>query len=86
LPVWVFIQGGGFADDASPNINGTEVVIESGYNVVVVNFNYRVGIFGFLASTEIQSNGNLNAGLLDQRLALQWVQRYITQVGMIFKT
>ena len=76
----MFIQGGGFADLASPTTNGTEVIIESGYNVVVVTFNYRVGIFGFLASSQIQSDGNANAGLLDQRAALQWVQSYISQV------
>ncbi len=49
---------------------------------MVVTFNYRVGPFGFLASEKVRSNGNLNAGLLDQRKALQWVQKYITKVSL----
>jgi hypothetical protein len=42
--------------------------------------NYRVGALGFLAGREVESNGALNAGLLDQRKALQWVRKYIAQV------
>jgi carboxylesterase type B len=49
--------------------------------MVVVDFNYRVGPWGFLASKEVQANGDLNAGLLDQRFVLQWVQRYIHLFG-----
>ena len=36
---------------------------------------YRLGIFGFLGGAEIADNGVQNAGLLDQRSALDWVQR-----------
>jgi len=36
---------------------------------------YRLGIFGFLGGAEIADNGVRNAGLLDQRSALDWVQR-----------
>jgi carboxylesterase type B len=49
--------------------------------MVVVDFNYRVGPFGFLASQEVEEGGDLNAGLLDQRLLLQWVQTYISLFG-----
>jgi acetylcholinesterase len=83
LPVWVFIQGGGFGDDASPNIDGTQIITNSGDNIIFVNFNYRVGIWGFLASSEIMANGNANAGLFDQLAALQWVQANIAKVGPI---
>jgi carboxylesterase type B len=38
---------------------------------------YRLGAFGFLASDEVYHFGNVNAGLLDQQSALQWVQDYI---------
>ena len=34
-----------------------------------------------MASKEVQENGDLNAGLLDQRKALQWVQDHIAQVN-----
>lgn len=43
-----------------------------------VAMNYRLGSFGFLASPE---DGIANAGLLDQRLALDWVQEHIHKFG-----
>lgn len=82
LPVWVFIQGGGYAVDANYNLNGTEVVAR-GHDIVFVQLNYRVGAFGFLASEKIRANGDLNVGLLDQRKALHWVKDYIHLVGAI---
>ena len=79
LPVWVYVQGGGYAGDSNANYNGTQVV-QTG-NIVLVNFNYRVGSWGFLASEKVRSNGDLNAGLLDQRAALNWTRNYIEQFG-----
>lgn len=81
LPVWLFIQGGGYADNSNANYNGSEVVERSGHDIVFVNFNYRVGALGFLASEAVRQNGDLNAGLLDQRKALLWVQQYIHHFG-----
>jgi carboxylesterase type B len=40
-----------------------------------------VGAFGWLAGPTLQSKGSANAGLLDQRLALEWVQKYIHLFG-----
>ncbi|KAK9427572.1 Alpha/Beta hydrolase protein [Lipomyces doorenjongii] len=54
---------------------------ESGDKVIVVTFNYRVGPYGFLASEELQEEGNLNIGIHDQRAAIRWVQRHISQFG-----
>ncbi|KAI4136186.1 MAG: hypothetical protein LQ341_005802 [Variospora aurantia] len=42
---------------------------------------YRLGAFGFLSSDEIYRYGTVNAGLLDQTFALQWVQSYIDLFG-----
>ncbi|KAJ5110546.1 hypothetical protein N7532_001081 [Penicillium argentinense] len=81
LPVWVFIQGGGYANNANGNYNGSDVVKHSGHDIVFVNFNYRVGALGFLAGEEVRKNGDLNVGLLDQRKALLWVQKYIQLFG-----
>ncbi|KAJ5119280.1 Carboxylesterase type B [Penicillium atrosanguineum] len=81
LPVWLFIQGGGYANNANANYNGSEVVEQSGHDIVFVNFNYRVGALGFLASEAVRQNGSLNAGLLDQRKALHWVKKYIRHFG-----
>ncbi|EMR84224.1 hypothetical protein ACHAO1_011192 [Botrytis cinerea] len=81
LPVWFYIQGGGFSQNGLPNINGTDVLLKSELSIILVQINYRVGLWGFLASEKIKLNGNLNAGLLDQRKALLWVQKYIIQFG-----
>jgi carboxylesterase type B len=94
--VWFFIQGGGYIQNSNANYNGTGVIVESGRNIVVVNFNYRVSFlgnicvatetnlqvsaFGFLASERVVRDGTLNVGLLDQRKALLWVQKYISKV------
>ncbi|KAI1341553.1 carboxylesterase [Xylariaceae sp. FL0016] len=81
LPVWLFIQGGGYTANSNANWNGTEVVQQSGGNIVMVNFNYRVGLWGFLASERLRSDGDLNVGLLDQRFVMQWVKSHIAQFG-----
>lgn len=81
LPVWFFIQGGGYAGNTDDNFNGTEIIRQSGHKMIFVQINYRVGSFGFLAGEEIRRDGDLNAGLLDQRKALQWVHRYIHLVS-----
>lgn len=57
------------------------MVQKSGGNIILVNFNYRVGALGFLASEKVREGGALNAGLLDQRKALEWVQKYIHLFG-----
>jgi carboxylesterase type B len=49
--------------------------------MIVVALNYRLGAFGFLAGPEVEENGVLNAGLLDQRFALEWVQKNIGRFG-----
>ncbi|KAK4500165.1 hypothetical protein PRZ48_008351 [Zasmidium cellare] len=48
----------------------------------IVSINYRLGAFGFLAGNNfVRDGGVANAGLLDQRFALQWVQRHICKFG-----
>lgn len=44
-------------------------------NQILVSLNYRLGIFGFLASHELLSEDPFaeNFGLLDQRFAIHWV-------------
>jgi len=43
--------------------------------------NYRLGAFGWLSGPSLQADGDANAGLLDQRLALEWVQEHIASFG-----
>ncbi|KAG9246524.1 Alpha/Beta hydrolase protein [Calycina marina] len=80
-PVYVFLQGGGMNNNASPKMNGTYLVVTGDHDMVVVTLNYRVGVFGFLASKEVKADGDINIGNLDQRFALQWVQKNIEKFG-----
>lgn len=50
------------------------------HNVIVVTANYRTNVFGFSNSPQIPA-GQQNSGFLDQRLALDWVQRNIHAFG-----
>ena len=77
LPVMVWIQGGGylFGTSGLPEYDGGRLAREG--SVVVVTFNYRVGIEGFA-----QIHGSpANRGLLDQVAALEWVQENISAFG-----
>jgi carboxylesterase type B len=76
--VYFFIQGGGFNSLSNPNFNGKGIIKASGYNIVVVTFNYRVGPYGFITDGDKITPNN---GLLDQRKALEWVHNYISFFG-----
>ena len=83
-PVMFWIHGGGFVEGSGslPSFDGASLAKKG---VVVVTINYRLGVFGFLAHPELtkesidHSSGNY--GLLDQRAALEWVNRNITRFG-----
>lgn len=67
---------------SNANYNGTGIITASEFNVVVISINYRVGPYGFLAGEEVTGiGGTTNNGLRDQRKALQWTQKYISQFG-----
>lgn len=84
LPVLVWIFGGGFTSGGTDVYNGGSLVtrsVEMGRPVVYVSLNYRLNGFGFLPGKEAREAGIGNLGLQDQRLALQWVQKYIHVFG-----
>ena len=54
---------------------------ENNDGMIFVSINYRLGALGFLAGPEVAKDGDLNAGLLDQRLALKWIQKNIHSFG-----
>lgn len=56
-------------------------MLTSCIGMIYVSIQYRIGAFGFLSSAEIREDGVANAGLLDQRAALNWVQRNIRAFG-----
>ncbi|KAI0148568.1 vacuolar triacylglycerol lipase [Xylariaceae sp. FL1272] len=78
LPVYFFLQGGGFNENSNPNLDGQGLVIASNYTIIVVTFNYRVGPWGFITDGD---NITPNNGLRDQRKAMEWVNKYIQSFG-----
>ncbi|KAF8868509.1 Alpha/Beta hydrolase protein [Mucidula mucida] len=80
LPVLVFIHGGGYAR-GNGSLPGDDLIRGSGYSVLTVILQYRLGLFGFLAGQAVKDDGALNAGLLDQQYALRWVQTHIEKFG-----
>ena len=58
LPVFFFIQGGGYASNSNPNLNGSGLIMAADMQMLVVTFNYRVGPYGFLAGAQVPSLNN----------------------------
>ena len=77
LPVLVFIHGGDF-QVGSGSLWDASLLASVG-RMIVVTMNFRLGILGFLSTEDSVSPGNW--GLLDQRLALIWVQQNIHGFG-----
>jgi para-nitrobenzyl esterase len=77
LPVMVWIYGGAYAfgKSSEDSYDGTLLAREG--NVVVVTFNYRVGVEGFMDI----DGAPPNRGLLDQVAALAWVRDNICGFG-----
>ncbi len=84
LPVTLWIHGGGYTAGwgFEPEMDGEEWAAHGG---VLVTFNYRLGILGFLAhpalSAESEHGVSGNYGMLDQIAALKWVKRNISSFG-----
>ena len=76
-PVMVWIHGGGFSTGSS-NFYITDTLSAFG-EVVVVTINYRLTLFGFLSTGDENAPGNV--GLMDQHLAIKWVNENIEAFG-----
>ena len=81
LPVIVWIHGGGNLDGESNDYNGSKMASQG--KTVVVTFNYRLNLMGWLAVPSLDSEGHTfgNYGLLDQQMMLNWVRQNITAFG-----
>jgi len=83
MPVMIWIHGGAYITGSS-----NSVVYDLDYlplhEIVLVTINYRLGPFGFLKLDEA-SNGQIkstgNEGLMDQKLAIEWVKENISEFG-----
>lgn len=79
-PVMVWIHGGAFQyGGISVDENDGSALALAG-DVVVVTLNYRISAFGFLNANNPEQAPN-NVGLLDQQMAMRWVQQNIKQFG-----
>lgn len=83
LPVIVFIYGGGgtIGSSGMAHYDGEQVAKRG---AVFVNFNYRVGVLGFMAHPDVtkeQEGHSGNEGYLDQNAALRWIRRNIAKFG-----
>ncbi|KAL0958487.1 hypothetical protein HGRIS_000627 [Hohenbuehelia grisea] len=81
LPVVVYIHGGGFVAGSPQGFPLYDWVAKSAGPIIGVSIAYRMSLLGFLAGSSVSADGDLNAGLLDQRAALEWVQRHIVKFG-----
>ncbi|KAF1832948.1 para-nitrobenzyl esterase [Decorospora gaudefroyi] len=84
LPVFVWVHGGGLSmgSNSWPQYDLRRFVersIQIGQPIIAVSVNYRLNIFGFLASEEIGGGGNL--GYKDQVLAFRWIKKHIAGFG-----
>lgn len=86
-PVVVQIHGGGYTVGNALSYPGDAIVNASadpafgGEGLVYVAIQYRLGFLGFLGGADVAADGVRNAGLYDQRLALEWVQRHAAAFG-----
>jgi carboxylesterase type B len=82
LPVALSIPGGGYVMGYASQSSPYALLRHSNNSFIFVNIQYRLGAYGFLGSSEYTKEGGAtNAGLLDQRLAMKWVQQHIEVFG-----
>ena len=82
-PVLVWIHGGGFIGGSGAMNMYAGAPLAARGDVVVVTVNYRLGILGFLAHSDLadEDGSTGNWGLLDQVAALRWVRDNIAGFG-----
>ena len=85
-PVLVLFHHGDFTYGSAvdPLLYGGDYV-NANQDIVLVSFNYRLGIFGFIDFSEVPGGeacpDALNLGLLDQIAALKWIRENIAAFG-----
>jgi len=85
LPVLFWVHGGGFYQGSGGDDLYDGARLATRAHAIVVTTNYRLGALGFMSNRALaaeQGHPVLPAlGLLDQRAAMQWVQRNIAAFG-----
>lgn len=88
LPVLIYFNGGGFlsGSGSEPRYQGLTLARKG---IIVVTANYREGVFGCYANSQLSKEneknegykGSGNQGLMDQAAAINWVHRNIAAFG-----
>lgn len=84
VPVVNWIYGGAFylgSKETGGIYSGAHLIDMAGGDMIFVLANYRLGLYGWLAGPTVEEQATANAGLHDQRLALQWIQDHIHLFG-----
>ncbi|KAL9010263.1 MAG: hypothetical protein Q9173_004782 [Seirophora scorigena] len=76
-PVIVYFYGGRYSIGTSNTLFYNGAYLADSQDVVVVTLNFRINVFGFSGAP----NTAQNVGLLDQRLAVEWVRDNIRSFG-----
>ncbi|KAG8821373.1 hypothetical protein FRC19_007874 [Serendipita sp. 401] len=80
-PVFVWMFGGGWnTGSASISVDDFTIWARAHPEIVFVSFNYRLNLFGYPDTPAITSS-DTNAGLRDQRAAVEWVYKNIAGFG-----
>jgi carboxylesterase type B len=81
-PVLVWIHGGGYATGSKSDYGIPAEIAADNSDIIFVAINYRLGALGWSSGPSFEAeNGVSNAGLYDQRFALEWVQQNIASFG-----
>jgi para-nitrobenzyl esterase len=83
LPVMVWFHGGGYTGGQGADYDARPLVRD--HDLIAVTVNYRLGVFGFLATSGLSATAaneaSGNYGIQDQRAALEWVRDNIEAFG-----
>ncbi|MBQ6730578.1 MAG: carboxylesterase family protein [Bacilli bacterium] len=84
LPILMFIHGGSLTSgsSAADDYNGEEMAKKG---IIMITIQYRLGVFGYFAHPDLASespnNTTGNYGLLDQIMALSWINDNASYFG-----
>lgn len=86
LPILVFIHGGAFfiGSSSRPYYNPLKLcedAIKANHPHIFISINYRLGALGFFHSPEASDLMPANNGLHDQRIAFEWIRRFVSGFG-----
>ena len=80
-PVMIWFYGGGFIIEEGGDIYNPQSLFEEIDDIIIVTFNFRLGLLGFFYDNQYNTGINGNFGYLDQKLAIEWIYDNIQNFG-----